>query len=111
MNTHRVLGSGNPKALKPCDRACSFDAALRGIMAAGMLSGSAHSPPRQSMISTSAPASAEMSAPDAFAACARLHGTEQKSGTAIDLLLLWCHHYQHAYATAAQARLHETMQI
>ena len=79
-------------------------------MAAGMLSGSAHSPPRQFMISTSAPASAETSAPDVFAACARLHETEQRSGS---LKCMQCISAVTATsvptAVAAQARLHVTV--
>ena len=77
-----------------------------------MLNGSAHSPPRQSIISTSPPAAAEMSAPDALAACARLqagrrrHAFERKgfrvsgSGTGTSA----------PDARAARARPHETPQ-
>ena len=56
-------------------------------MAAGMLSGRPHSSPRQFMTSTSPPAAAEMSTPDAFASCARLQA--QPTRDVVCLGLLW----------------------
>jgi hypothetical protein len=44
-----------------------------GTLVAQMASGSSHCAPSQPSCTTSAPGSAEMTTPDAFAACAALH--------------------------------------
>ena len=59
---------------------CNSSAAGSGIMAAGMASGRPHSPPRQSMASTSVFGSDETSTAAALALCARLHNPERWLG-------------------------------
>ena len=62
------------KALWEVQRAClSWCANATGTLVAQMRSGRLHCSPAQPGCTTSLPGSAEMTTPDAFAACAALH--------------------------------------